>query len=600
MDDQTKRKMLFTWDEENQLLQTEEQGKLTIYRYDDSGTRVIKRGKYGEVLYVNENYSLRNGEVGTKHVFAGNTRIATKITMKEQKLNASKATYDKSEGGHNGRVPEKSNGNRLGWGKKVDTGAPVHESKGNAYGQVKQAERGHEIPGQLKQLDKATGSAENAKGKGKSKTNENANAKSQEKAHPHDHKYDTELPGNSEKGLENALAHGKGHKYGIYKRLARRGLIVNSSGDIVPVGSDGDDVSEDDGSGDGDSSISTVGNATGAVPDEFGIYYYHGDHLGSSNQITDRKGRNYEHVEYFPYGETWVQEQRNTTHLPYRFTGKELDPETGMYYYGARYYDPRTSVWVSADPILDEYLPFKGQKNNEIPAFGGVYNPINLSIYAYAYYNPVGFVDPDGNNSGPIDPGPGLFGRVNIESGNWLLDNTVLGMFNTAANTANYLTNSLFNALGFTLDNPVTNFLGSDEMTGFSASTSYPHDDVLPMAGKAMVFLGSKFKGVTNALKVISQNRKWGRADTLLDHFKRHGPDFKATSADDYAKKAMDFFQQAKKQNLPTKIDKHGVTRIYDPKTNTFGSYNPNGTTRTFYKPTDGAKYFNGQPGVLQ
>jgi uncharacterized protein RhaS with RHS repeats len=81
-----------------------------------------------------------------------------------------------------------------------------------------------------------------------------------------------------------------------------------------------------------------VGKRYGRIPRELGIYYYHGDHLGSSNVITDRKGRTYEHVEYFPYGETWVDEQRSQTNLPYRFTGKELDPETGMYYFGARYY----------------------------------------------------------------------------------------------------------------------------------------------------------------------------------------------------------------------------------------------------------------------
>jgi RHS repeat-associated protein len=262
-------------------------------------------------------------------------------------------------------VPEKSRGNHFGWGDTIGTGAPTHEAQGNAYGHEKQAERGHEIPGQLNKLEKAGGNADTAKGKGKTKSNgngnANANSNAQDKSNPHEYQYDTNLPGKSEKGLENALSHGNGHKYGIYKRLARRGLIVNSAGDIVPIGSDGDDTGSEPG-GDGSGTTPTVGNATGAVPDELGIYYYQGDHLGSSNIITDRRGRVYEHMEYFPYGETWVDEQRNTTHLPYRFTGKELDPETGMYYFGARYYEPVTSRWVSADPILDEYLDGKREK----------------------------------------------------------------------------------------------------------------------------------------------------------------------------------------------------------------------------------------------
>ena len=58
---------------------------------------------------------------------------------------------------------------------------------------------------------------------------------------------------------------------------------------------------------------------------------------------------------------------------------------------GARYYDPRTSVWQSPDPILGEYM--SGQTN------GGVFNPKNLSLFTYTYNNPVNFVDPDGNSA---------------------------------------------------------------------------------------------------------------------------------------------------------------------------------------------------------
>lgn len=83
-----------------------------------------------------------------------------------------------------------------------------------------------------------------------------------------------------------------------------------------------------------------------------------------------------------------------------------------------------------------------------------------------------------------------------------------------------------------------------------------------------------------------SQTR--GRLDTLDDHFARHGADFGATSADDYARQASEFLQQP---GTLTKIDpKTGVIRVYDPATNTFGAYNPTGTTRTFYMP-DPAKH---------
>ena len=119
-------------------------------------------------------------------------------------------------------------------------------------------------------------------------------------------------------------------------------------------------------------------------------YYYHPDHLGSSSFVTDAKGKVYEHLEYFPFGETWAHEHSNTQRTPYRFTGKEYDETTGLYYYGARYYDPRTSVWQSVDPILGEYM--SGQTN------GGVFNPQNLGLYTYTANNPINLVDPNGES----------------------------------------------------------------------------------------------------------------------------------------------------------------------------------------------------------
>jgi RHS repeat-associated protein len=118
------------------------------------------------------------------------------------------------------------------------------------------------------------------------------------------------------------------------------------------------------------------------------IWYYHPDHLGSTGFVTDQNGELYEHVEYFPFGETWVQEHSNTQRTPYLYTGKELDEETGLYYYGARYYDPRTSVWQSPDSILEKYLA---------GAAGGLDEPINFALYTYGRNNPTIYIDPDGN-----------------------------------------------------------------------------------------------------------------------------------------------------------------------------------------------------------
>ena len=126
---------------------------------------------------------------------------------------------------------------------------------------------------------------------------------------------------------------------------------------------------------------------TGEAPGEF-LYFYHPDHLGSTSYVTDDKGAIYEHLQYFPFGETWVQEGQPSNRIPYLFTSKELDAETNLYYFGARYYDPRTSVWLSTDPIINSYLA--GVPNN------GVYEARNLSLYSFSALNPLRIIDPDG------------------------------------------------------------------------------------------------------------------------------------------------------------------------------------------------------------
>ena len=138
-------------------------------------------------------------------------------------------------------------------------------------------------------------------------------------------------------------------------------------------------------------------------------YYYHSDHLGSATMISDWEGKEYQRIEYTPYGETWVEKTNNSgsEFLPYKFTGKEVDQETGLYYYGARYLDPKYSMWISTDPALGEYIPEMGKGNakdsGSLPGMGGVYNHINFHLYHYAGNNPVRFVDPDGRETIPFE-----------------------------------------------------------------------------------------------------------------------------------------------------------------------------------------------------
>nr|WP_029409066.1 RHS repeat-associated core domain-containing protein [Treponema pedis] len=122
--------------------------------------------------------------------------------------------------------------------------------------------------------------------------------------------------------------------------------------------------------------------------------------------------------------------------LPFRFTGKELDEETGLYYYGARYLDPKYSRWLSGDPALNDYIPKapiddESKKHNENLPNGGVYNAINLHLFSYANNNPVKYNDPTGEIPTPYEAAimaehiyNGKIGDV-VEGG-WILNNIYL------------------------------------------------------------------------------------------------------------------------------------------------------------------------------
>ena len=109
--------------------------------------------------------------------------------------------------------------------------------------------------------------------------------------------------------------------------------------------------------------------------------------------------------------------------MPYLFNGKELDTETGLYYYGARYYDPRVSLWLNVDPMMlrDEAMDDEDSSN------GGVFNPMNNAVYAFSYQNPVIYVDPDGECPNCITAAGGtLVGAIiggGIEAGMQLYKN---------------------------------------------------------------------------------------------------------------------------------------------------------------------------------
>jgi RHS repeat-associated protein len=106
--------------------------------------------------------------------------------------------------------------------------------------------------------------------------------------------------------------------------------------------------------------------------------FYHNDHLGGVNVITDISGNRVQLTEYDPWGK--VSRTEGNADPSHRFTGQELDPESGLYYYGGRYYDAELARFISPDPFIQ--APDLSQ---------------NLNRYSYVLNNPVLLVDPTGH-----------------------------------------------------------------------------------------------------------------------------------------------------------------------------------------------------------
>ena len=170
------------------------------------------------------------------------------------------------------------------------------------------------------------------------------------------------------------------------------------------------------------------------------VNYYSQDHLGSTTIVTSATGAKVEEIYYYPYGAT--RSDTGSVNLTHKYTGQELDPETNLYYYGARYYDAVLARFISTDPI--------------VPGFS---DPQLLNRFSYAGNNPLRYIDPTGNQSfdlmNPLTNWDPLanFGSMSYLNSNlgspWKLD----------INIPNFNINSVSNiGLGFSFSNINLNF----------------------------------------------------------------------------------------------------------------------------------------------
>ncbi len=130
------------------------------------------------------------------------------------------------------------------------------------------------------------------------------------------------------------------------------------------------------------------------------LYWYHLDYLGHVELVTDPLGNPYQYFFYGAFGDVLAEQNTpwGSFQSAYQFNSKETDTETSYGYYGARYYAPEWSVWLSVDPLAGEYP--------------------SMSPFNFSANNPILFVDPDGRT---IDPTSEEAAQLVLESGERML-----------------------------------------------------------------------------------------------------------------------------------------------------------------------------------
>ncbi|MBI5854279.1 MAG: RHS repeat-associated core domain-containing protein [Nitrospirae bacterium] len=110
------------------------------------------------------------------------------------------------------------------------------------------------------------------------------------------------------------------------------------------------------------------------------LYFYHGDHLGSTSVVTDSTGTQVQALTYYPFGQTRTNVPGTPVNVAHKYTGKELDNATGLYWYEWRTYDPVLARFTTPDTIVPNPR-----------------DPQDLNRYSYVGNNPLRYTDPTGH-----------------------------------------------------------------------------------------------------------------------------------------------------------------------------------------------------------
>ncbi len=210
--------------------------------------------------------------------------------------------------------------------------------------------------------------------------------------------------------------------------------------------------------------------------------YIYSNHLQSASLELDEEGEIISYEEYHPYGTTSYQAMNAAIHAVakrYRYTGKERDEESGLYYHGARYYIPWLVRWIAVDPLESKYA--------------------GMSPYSYSFNNPVVYNDPSG-----------MEGEEFVKNGVWYVDKHNQLQFATGIKSREEFNKSSYSKKGKYVADAITQLTSEYNYSGYDlgeySDNKYTH-----------YFYGSGLHRITNTKtgKIIKEyDHKIGQKST--------------------------------------------------------------------------------------
>jgi RHS repeat-associated protein len=292
--------------------------------------------------------------------------------------------------------------------------------------------------------------------------------------------------------------------------------------------------------------------------------HYHGDHLGGTTVLTAQDGSVASEIAYDPFGAEIVGATE-----PYAFTGKEYEPDTGLYDFAARAYDPVLARFLSRDPA-----------SLANPAIG-IGDPQILNPYAYARNSPATYVDRDGREPNVAGDEAGV---------NEILRDRQF----QATGAKETLEQAKPIAEGALQATPVGGAYVAatgQRLTGGEATRAER------AFGAATAFGGVILKGLKTAGQAIGEWRAargpiWSTTkgksavENAFGHWKKHGTEFpEFRNAKEYVEGAQRFVNQPSQGGVLSKVRANGDTVLYDSASNTFGVRAADGAPRTMFRP---------------